>query len=238
MITNLSDRAAEIRENLRRIRAEIEEAAVRAGRDPAAVRLMAVTKTVPAELVNVAIADGVHLLGENRAQELCEKYPDYDKAGVEIHFIGRLQTNKVRQIIDKVDMVHSVDSQRLAAELNRQAQRAGKICDVLLEVNIGGEASKSGVAPEDLAELAEKLRDFPHLRRRGLMTIPTICDTIGESERYFSRMEELFIDIRDKNRDNKDITILSMGMSDDFSAAIRRGSTLVRVGTAIFGGRV
>jgi pyridoxal phosphate enzyme (YggS family) len=227
-----------IRENLRRIRAEIEEAAIRAGRDPAAVRLMAVTKTVPAELVNIAIADGVHLLGENRAQELCEKYPVYDKTGVEIHFIGRLQTNKVRQIIDKVEMVHAVDSERLAAELQKQAARVGKICEILLEVNIGGEASKSGVSPEELPELAEKIRDFSNLRWRGLMTIPPICDTIEESERYFSRMEELFIDIKDKNRDNKGIAILSMGMSDDFSAAIRHGSTLVRVGTAIFGGRM
>jgi pyridoxal phosphate enzyme (YggS family) len=238
MTESLSDRAAAVRENLRRIRAEITEAAIRAGRDPAGVRLMAVTKTVPAELVNIAISDGVDLLGENRAQELCEKYPDYNREGVEIHFIGRLQTNKVRQIIDKVEMVHSVDSERLAAELNKQAARVGKLCEILLEVNIGGEASKSGVSPEELPDLAEKLRDFSHLRWRGLMTIPPICGTIVESERYFSQMEELFIDIRDKNRDNKTIDILSMGMSDDFSAAIRHGSTLVRVGTAIFGGRM
>lgn len=226
-----------VAENLRRIRWEMEEAALAAGRDPDGVRLMAVTKTVPAEVVNLAIAAGVDLLGENRAQELTAKYDDYHKEGVSIHFIGHLQTNKARQIADKVDMVHSVGGLKLAEELNRQAEKLGKTLEILLEVNVGGELSKSGAPPQEIPALAVEMAGFPALRLRGLMTIPPICDTMLESERYFSLVEQLFIDIRDENRDNRNIDILSMGMSGDFPAAIRHGSTIVRIGTALFGAR-
>lgn len=230
----LADR---IGENLRRIRFEIEEAAVSAGRNPADIRLMAVTKTVPAELVNIAIEAGVNLLGENRAQELAAKYDDYRKDTISIHFIGHLQTNKVRQIVGKVDMVHSVGSLRLAEELDRQAAKHGKTLEILLEVNVGGELSKSGISAGELPSLAEEIAQFSALRFRGLMTIPPICDTMEESERYFSLVEQLFIDIKAKNRDNRNVDILSMGMSGDFPAAIRHGSTIVRIGTALFGNR-
>ncbi|MDL2233839.1 YggS family pyridoxal phosphate-dependent enzyme [Ruminococcaceae bacterium OttesenSCG-928-L11] len=226
-----------IGENLRRIRAAIEEAALSAGRDPAAVSLMAVTKTVPAEAVNAAIAGGVTLLGENRAQELCEKYDHYARDKVSIHFIGHLQTNKVRQIADKVDMVHSLDRLSLAKELNRQAAALGKSMDVLVEVNVGGESSKSGLLPADVLGFCDELAAFESLRLRGLMTIPPVCDNIAQTEQYFSQMEGLFIDIQAKNMDNRNVTILSMGMSEDFPIAIRHGATIVRIGTALFGDR-
>lgn len=233
------NRYSDISENLKAITHNIEEAALRAGRNPGGIALMAVTKTVPAETVNIAISMGVRLLGENRAQELLAKYDDYDKTGVSIHFIGRLQTNKVRQVIGKVDMVHSLDSLRLAAEIERRAgaENDGKRQDVLIEVNAGGEDTKSGVSPDTAMELAEALRNFPHVNLRGLMTIPPICDNIYDSERYFYSVQKLFIDIKAKNGDNRNIDILSMGMSGDYPLAIKHGSNLVRIGSALFGPR-
>ncbi|GHU80385.1 YggS family pyridoxal phosphate enzyme [Clostridia bacterium] len=230
------NRYSDIAENIERIRARIEEAALAAGRRPEEITLMAVTKTVPAEVVNMAVAQGVTLLGENRAQELLSKYEAYAD-GASIHFIGHLQSNKVKQIIDKVDMIHSVGGARLAAEISRQAGAIGKTRDVLIEVNVGGEESKSGVTPEETAELAREIEGLDHIRLRGLMTIPPVCDTIYESEAYFERVYKVFVDIREKNRDNSSIDILSMGMSQDFPAAIKHGSTIIRIGTALFGSR-
>ncbi|MCL2057209.1 MAG: YggS family pyridoxal phosphate-dependent enzyme [Oscillospiraceae bacterium] len=230
-------RSDKIAANLAQIRAAIEKACKAAGRKPSEVTLVAVTKTVPPQPVNAAIHSGVTVLGENRAQELTEKYPHYDKATVKIHFIGHLQTNKVRQIIDKVDMIQSVDSIKLLAEIDRQAKKHGKICDILIEVNIGGEKSKSGVLPEKLDELVRAAADFPSVRLRGLMAVPPFFDNPDESGPYFSAMEKLFIDIKGKNVDNRDIDILSMGMSGDYIAAIKHGATMIRIGTAIFGDR-
>jgi pyridoxal phosphate enzyme (YggS family) len=163
-----------VSENVKRLFHEIAEEAVKAGRDPAEIKLMAVTKTQPPEKVNAAISAGITLLGENRAQELLEKYDAYDKGGVDIHFIGHLQTNKVKQIADKVSMTHSVDSIRLAEEINRQCEKLGKTMDVLVEVNIAGELSKSGVPPEAVEELLENIGALSSLRLRGLMTVPPV----------------------------------------------------------------
>jgi pyridoxal phosphate enzyme (YggS family) len=223
-----------IAENLKAVMFNISEAAARAGRQPDSVRLMAVTKTVPAVFVNEAIAQGVRLLGENRAQELREKYDDYDKTGVEIHFIGHLQSNKTRQIIDKVAMIQSLDRLSLAKEIDSQAKKPMR---VLIEVNIGGEASKSGVAPERLEELLHGVSGFRNIKVEGLMTIPPISDDLRVTERYFHKMQELWLDIKAKKIDNVNMEILSMGMSDDYTAAIKHGSNIVRVGTAIFGRR-
>ena len=227
----------DIAENLKAIRHSIGEAAAAAGRDPGEIALMAVTKTVPAEIVNIAVSQGIRLLGENRAQELLEKYGAYDKDGVSIHFIGRLQTNKVRQIIGKVDMVHSLDSLTLARELEKRAKSLGKSIDALLEINIGDEGTKAGVLPEEALAFAESLKEFSCITLRGLMTIPPICDTIYDSEKYFYAVHKLFVDMKAKNGDNRDMNILSMGMSGDYPLAIKHGSNLVRIGSALFGSR-
>ena len=227
-----------VAENIKRLRERIDEAAIKAGREPATVQLMAVTKTQPAQLVNEAIVAGVTLLGENRAQELCERYESYDlHPGVDIHFIGHLQTNKVKMLLGKVSTVQSVGSLRLAAELSKQGEKLGVSTDLLLEINIGGEESKAGVAPADAPELVRQIAQLPFVRLRGLMAIPPIWNENAGGERFFAQMQEMLVDIRAKNIDNVNMDILSMGMTDDFDIAVKHGSTLVRLGTAIFGAR-
>ena len=231
------DTSMNVADAVNAVRERMAGAAIKAGRRPDDVKLMAVTKTQPAELVNLAIQAGINLLGENRAQELLARYDDYDKDSVSIHFIGSLQRNKVRQIIDKVDLIQSVDSLRLAAEIDKQAAKAGKVMDVLIEINIGGEESKSGVSPDEVFELAFEITRMQALRLRGLMTIPPFgCET-SIAEQFFYSMQKLFVDIKAKIVDNRSIDILSMGMSDDFELAIRHGSTLCRIGSALFGAR-
>ncbi|WRS28124.1 YggS family pyridoxal phosphate-dependent enzyme [Oscillospiraceae bacterium MB08-C2-2] len=227
----------QVLQNLADLRRQVKEAALEAGRDPDSIQIMAVTKTVPAPLVNAAIAGGITLLGENRAQELLEKYPDYHLNQAEVHFIGHLQTNKVRQIVDKVTMIHSVDRLSLAKEISRRSQELGKTMDILLEINVGDEASKSGMPLEQAEGLAEEIAGLPALRIRGLMAIPPICGEIHQIEHYFSEIRQLSVDIGAKNRDNMRMDILSMGMSGDFVPAIRQGSTMIRLGTALFGSR-
>lgn len=227
----------EVAQNVRAIMQQVRDTALQAGRDPSEVQVMAVTKTVDPVLVNAAIGAGITLLGENKAQELCAKYDSYHKDGVQIHFIGHLQTNKVRQIVDKVSMVESVDSIKLAREIDRHCAAIGKVMDVLLEVNIGREENKTGVFPELLPALQEEAGKLEHIRVRGLMTIPPVCETEEEVLQYFSQMRQLFIDIKQKKYDNISMEILSMGMSADYLAAVRCGSNIVRIGTAMFGQR-
>ena len=227
----------EVAQNVRAIMQQVRDTALQAGRDPSEVQVMAVTKTVDPVLVNAAIGAGITLLGENKAQELCAKYDSYHKDGVQIHFIGHLQTNKVRQIVDKVSMVESVDSIKLAREIDRHCAAIGKVMDVLLEVNIGREENKTGVFPELLPALLEEAGKLEHIRVRGLMTIPPVCETEEEVLQYFSQMRQLFIDIKQKKYDNISMEILSMGMSADYLAAVRCGSNIVRIGTAMFGQR-
>lgn len=227
----------EVAQNVRTIMQQVRETALQAGRDPSEVQVMAVTKTVDPVLVNAAIGAGITLLGENKAQELCAKYDSYHKDGVQIHFIGHLQTNKVRQIVDKVSMVESVDSIKLAHEIDRHCAAIGKVMDVLLEVNIGREENKTGIFPELLPALLEEAGKLEHIRVRGLMTIPPVCETEEEVLQYFSQMRQLFIDIKQKKYDNISMEILSMGMSADYLAAVKCGSNIVRIGTAMFGQR-
>ncbi len=234
---NQQQRQQEVRENVRSILQQVRQTALEAGRDPQQVQVMAVTKTVAPELVNAAIAEGITLLGENKAQELCEKYDSYCKEGVSIHFIGHLQTNKVRQIVDKVCMIESVDSVKLAREIERQCANIGKVMDVLVEVNIGAEESKSGVSPEQLPALLQEIGQFEHIRVRGLMAIPPVCEDEQQVSQYFSQMSQLFIDIKQKKYDNINMEILSMGMSADYPIAVQQGSNIVRIGTAMFGQR-
>lgn len=227
----------EVAQNVRAIMQQVRDTALQAGRDPSEVQVMAVTKTVDPVLVNAAIGAGITLLGENKAQELCAKYDSYHKDGVQIHFIGHLQTNKVRQIVDKVSMVESVDSIKLAREIDRHCAAIGKVMDVLLEVNIGREENKTGVFPELLPALLEEAGKLEHIRVRGLMTIPPVCETEEEVLQYFSQMRQLFIDIKQKKYDNINMEILSMGMSADYPIAVQQGSNIVRIGTAMFGQR-
>ncbi len=222
-----------VRENLKEIRFRVEEACVKCGRDPSEVTLMAVTKTVPAELVNAAVSEGVTLLGENRAQELLEKFDSYLLPPEQIHFIGHLQTNKVRQIIDKVGMIESVDSVRLADEIERCAAARGRTMEVLIEVNLAKEESKSGALPEQLDELIGEIAEFEHLRLRGLMVIPPA----GSGPRYFEQAQKLLIDIQGKKLDNRSMSVLSMGMSSDYPEAIQFGSNIIRIGRGLFGER-
>ncbi len=227
----------EVAQNVSALQEQIRQAAAAAGRDPAQVRLMAVTKTVDPELVNAAIDAGITLLGENKAQELCAKYDSYHKDGVEIHFIGHLQTNKVRQIVDKVQMIESVDSLPLAEEINKRCAALNKQMPILIEVNIGREESKSGVLPEDLRALFEEISKLPAVSVRGLMAIPPVCENNEQVSQYFYQIQQLFIDIKQKKYDNINMEILSMGMSRDYQTAIAYGSNVVRIGTAMFGQR-
>ncbi len=238
MKENWSTEYAYVRDNLNRIEEQIQNACNAAGRDRREVTLMAVTKTVDAARINAALSAGVTHIGENRVQEFLEKCDDLALQGVEAHLIGHLQTNKVRRIVGKVDMIQSIDSERLARAVSDAAVATDRgYCDVLLEVNIGNEESKSGVPLGELEQLLETAAALPGIRVRGLMAIPPILQTEAEKRAVFEQMYKLFVDIRGKNVDNITMEILSMGMSMDFVEAIREGSTMVRIGSAIFGKR-
>ncbi len=224
-------------ENVARIRAEMEAAALAAGRDPGSIQLCAATKMNDADAVRQAIAAGVDCCGENRAQELTAKLAQNAYAGAPVHFIGHLQTNKVRQVVGKVDLIQSVDSERLLSAIDREASRQGICQAVLLEVNIGAEDSKSGFAPEQILPLLEKSGEFSNVCIKGLMAIPPISRESGENIKFFQKMFQLTVDIRRKKYDNVMVDCLSMGMSGDYADAIACGSTMIRVGTAIFGAR-
>ena len=226
-----------ISENVARIRRELHEAAIAAGRDPSQIQLCAATKMNGADAVRQAIAAGVDCCGENRVQELVQKQSENAYEGAPVHFIGHLQTNKVRQVVGKVDLIQSVDSLRLLAAIDKEAARQGICQKILLEVNVGMEASKSGFAPEEIHGILEKAGDFPNLQVRGLMAIPPICEKSADSVKFFQEMYNLSVDIKGKKYDNVWVDVLSMGMSDDFREAISCGSTMIRVGTAIFGAR-
>lgn len=226
-----------IAENIARIREEIRSAAVAAGRDPGSVLLCAATKMNDSENVRQAIRAGVDCCGENRVQELTKKLSEDAYRGAPVHFIGHLQTNKVKQVVGKVDLIQSVDSLRLLDAINKEAARQQIIQDILLEVNIGGEESKSGFAAEDILPLMDKVPEFSNIRVRGLMAIPPICQNSGENRKFFQEMYQLSVDITGKKSDNIKADILSMGMSGDYRDAIACGSTMIRIGTAIFGAR-
>lgn len=218
-----------ISENLRVIRERAGEAAAKAGTSP---RIMAVTKTVEPEKINFAVSQGITLLGENRVQEFLLKQESYDSSA-EVHFIGHLQTNKVKYIIGSVTMIHSVDSVKLASEISRISLARGLVTDVLCEVNIGGEDSKSGVAPGELRTLLREISALEGIRVKGLMTIPPPTD----SDIYLCRMEELFNQVKSENIPGITMEELSMGMTHDYAEAIAHGSTIVRIGTGLFGAR-
>lgn len=226
-----------IAENVARIRAEIAEAAAAAGRDPGEILLCAATKMNDADAVRQAIAAGVDCCGENRVQELTAKLAENAYEGAPVHFIGHLQTNKVKQVVGKVDLIQSVDSLRLLVAIDKEAARQGIVQNILLEVNIGEEASKSGFREEDIPVIVEKMGEFPNVCMKGLMAIPPISQKEGENLKFFQKMFHLSVDIKNKIDDNVKVDCLSMGMSGDYRDAIMCGSTMIRIGTAIFGAR-
>jgi len=229
----------ELERRLQSIKQRISAAALAAGRDPEEITLCAATKVQSDETIRAAIAAGLAVCGENRVQELCAHLEADAYAGAQqVHFIGHLQTNKVNKVVGRVELIQSVDSLRLLQAIDKQAQKLGIVQDILLEVNVGGEASKGGIAPEELDELARQAAEMDHIRLRGLMAIPPLALEPGDNTHYFVQMKQLFVDMREKMPHNKnDITCLSMGMSRDFEDAIAQGATLVRVGTALFGPR-
>ena len=226
-----------IAENIARIRAEMTEAAIAAGRDPKEILLCAATKMNDADAVRQAIAAGVDCCGENRVQELVAKQAENAYQGAPVHFIGHLQTNKVKQVVGKVDLIQSVDSLRLLEAIQKEAAKQGICQDILLEINVGNEESKTGMPKEELPIILEQMSSFGNIRLRGLMTIPPICQNSADSRKFFQEMCNLAVDMRAKKGDNIRVDILSFGMSDDFREAIACGSTMIRVGTAIFGAR-
>ena len=226
-----------IAENVARVRAQLNAAAIAAGRDPGTILLCAATKMNDADAVRQAIAAGVDCCGENRVQELTAKLAENAYEGAPVHFIGHLQTNKVKQVVGKVDLIQSVDSERLLVAINKEAARQGIVQNILLEVNIGEEASKSGFQVSDILPLVEKAGEFSNICIKGLMAIPPIAQNDGENLKFFQKMFDLYVDIKKKIDDNVMVDCLSMGMSGDFPDAILCGSTMIRVGTAIFGAR-
>ena len=226
-----------ISENVAHIRQKIAEAAIAAGRNPQDILLCAATKMNDAPAVREAICAGVDLCGENRVQELTQKLSQQAYDGVPVHFIGHLQTNKVKQVVGKVALIQSVDSLRLLTAIQTEAARQGIRQDILLEVNIGEEASKSGFSVEEIPALVEIISSFSNIRLRGLMAIPPISQNSGDNRKFFQKMYALCVDITTKKSDNVCVDILSMGMSDDYADAIACGSTMIRIGTAIFGQR-
>lgn len=226
-----------LEENIRKVRETIAQAAREVGRDPAEVTLVAATKTQSDETVRAAIAAGITVCGENRVQEMTAHLDADAYAGAGLHFIGHLQTNKVRQVVGRVDMIESVDSEHLLLAIEKEAAKLGVVQDVLIEVNIGGEESKSGVAPEEVEALARLACELPHVRLRGLMAIPPVVSDKG-NRGFFHKMYEIYVDIKQKMDNNRSmIDCLSMGMSGDYADAVREGATHVRVGTALFGPR-
>lgn len=222
-------------ENYKIICENIAAAAEESGRKFEDITLLAATKTVDVDVINHAINSGIKVIGENRVQEFLSKYENYLPS--ERHFIGHLQTNKVKDIVGKVSLIHSVDSYRLAQEISKQSLKQNIVSDILIEVNIGSEQSKSGFGEAEVHEAVSKIAELEGVRVKGLMAIPPICENSEQNRLYFEKMKKLFIDIGAKKIDNSSMEILSMGMSDDYQTAIREGATTVRLGTALFGRR-
>lgn len=225
-----------ITENLKKVEENIVQACERVGRNPEEVTLIAVSKTKPNELIEEAIEYGMKNFGENKVQELVEKM-DTICGKLNWHLIGHLQRNKVKYIVDRVCLIHSVDSLRLAEQINEEAKKKNVICNILIEVNIAKEESKFGVAREELKSLLDEIKNLTNVQVKGLMTIAPFVENPEDNREYFREMHKLFVDMSHENADNIKMEILSMGMTGDYQVAIEEGATMVRVGTGIFGER-
>ena len=230
-------RADELRENLAKVEERVAAACARAGRDRSEVTLIAVSKTKPVEDLQVIYDAGIRQFGENKVQELTGKIPEMAN-DIDWHLIGHLQRNKVKYIVDKVKLIHSVDSYRLAEEINIQAKKHGVVADILIEVNAANEATKFGVKLDEAKQLCEEISHLDAVHITGLMTIAPNVVVSEENRAVFHKIKDLSVDIANENIDNVDMRILSMGMTNDFEVAIEEGATHVRVGTAIFGERI
>ena len=235
-VNSVDERKKIFDENFADILSRIEAAAIKSGRSPKDILLLAATKTIDVEVINYAISKGLTAIGENRVQEFLSKENDLNNSA-QRHFIGHLQSNKAKDIVGKVCLVHSVHSVKLASILSELSIKKGIVTEILLEVNIGYEESKSGFTPEEVQKAVEEISKFEGVFVRGLMAIPPICENSEENRKYFKEMYNLFLEIRGKKLYNSSMDILSMGMSDDFDVAIEEGANLVRVGTALFGKR-
>ncbi len=228
---------AELKKNVSSIFADIERIK-KENKIEKEVTLLAATKTVPADVINYTTQVlGIRHIGENKVQELVDKYDKLSLEGVKVHFIGKLQTNKVKYIIDKVDLIHSLDSVKLACEIDKRAKRIGKVMDVLVEINSGREENKSGIYPEDVQNFLEEIKDLENIRVKGFMTIAPVCSEKTEYRKYFAETYRILIDNLAKKSHNIDVCILSMGMTNSYEAAIEEGSDIVRIGSAIYGSR-
>lgn len=227
-----------VADNIKKIKEDIYNSAIKSGRNEKDITFLAATKTVDSDKINFAINNGINCIGENKVQELISKYDDIEKDKCDVHFIGKLQTNKIKYITDKVSLIHSIDSISQIKELSKRLEKTNSKMSVLIEVNIGNEQSKSGVKCEEVISFAEQISQFKPIELAGLMCIPPICGKTTEISEYFSKMYNYYVDIRSKKLDNSNIHILSMGMSDDYKEAIECGSNLIRVGSAIFGHRI
>lgn len=225
-----------LKDNFETVEKNIAAACARAGRDRSEVTLIAVSKTKPVDMLREVYEAGARDFGENKVQEICEKY-DKLPSDIKWHMIGHLQRNKVKQVIDKATLIHSVDSYRLAQEISVQAQKKGLTMPILIEVNIAGEESKFGISADDTIQLVEEIASLPNLKIQGLMTIAPYVVDAEENRLYFRQIRQLAVDIKNKNIDNVSMNILSMGMTGDYEVAIEEGATMVRVGTGIFGAR-
>lgn len=225
-----------LRDNLQNVEANITEACEKSGRDRRDVTLIAVSKTKPVETLQEAYDLGVRVFGENKVQELVDKYEALPK-DIHWHMIGHLQRNKVKYIIDKVDLIHSVDSVRLAETIEKEAAKHGIVANILVEVNVAGEDTKFGLKPEEVDDFIDQIAGFSHIQVKGLMTIAPFVENSESNRAIFRSLRKLSVDISNKNVDNVNVSMLSMGMTNDYQTAIEEGATMVRVGTGIFGER-
>ena len=225
-----------VRENLETVEANIRKACANAGRSRDEVTLIAVSKTKPVSMLMEAYDSGIRIFGENKAQEMCDKYEQMPK-DIQWHMIGHLQRNKVKYIIDKAALIHSVDSLRLAETIQEEAAKHQVVMPILVEVNVAMEETKFGTSLAEAMELVEQISHFPNIRIEGLMTIAPFVEDPEENRKYFRALKKLAVDINNKNIDNVHVRILSMGMTNDYMVAIEEGATMVRVGTGIFGER-
>ena len=225
-----------VTENLNQVRENIKAACEAAGRDPKEVTLIAVSKTKPVHMLQEAYDAGARVFGENKVQEIVDKY-DQMPADVQWHMIGHLQRNKVKYIVDKVAMIHSVDSLRLAETIEKEAEKKNVVVPILIEVNVAQEESKFGLKPEEVLPFIEQIAGFSHIQVKGLMTIAPYVENAEENREIFRELKKLSVDIAAKNINNVTMSVLSMGMTGDYMVAVQEGATMVRVGTGIFGAR-
>ena len=231
----MADNFEYISRDVESVRAQIDAAAIKYGRDPKDITLLAAVKYANTDEVNYLHTNaGINTIGENRVQQLMERYEGLEKDNLSIHFIGSLQTNKVKYIVDKVDLIHSLDSEKLAQEINKQCAKIGKVMDVLCEINCGREENKTGIMPEDAEAFCLGLSKYENIRLKGFMTMAPAGSTFDEYRKYFSETVKLVLDIWHKKLYNIDKPIISMGMSGSFEAAIAEGSTIVRIGRSLF----